>query len=84
MKAYTPIDCNYYDRLEAWAVTKAQISIKLHDGEPLSGMIVDLFVKDHVEYLRMDTDQVVRLDNIVSVEDSTGVFELSGQSCSTK
>ena len=87
MKAYTPIDCDFYDRFEAWATLRTELKLNYSDSgaqEQLTDTIIDLFVKDHVEYLRTKSDMVIRLDHIISVEDATGVYTLSGQSCSTK
>jgi Rho-binding antiterminator len=72
-KDYKPIDCNYYDRLEAWATTKTVSSIVYRDeaGEQksLSGKIVDVYTQDKVEYLKTDTGKVIRLDALISVND---------------
>lgn len=87
MKAYTPIDCDFYDRFEAWATMRTEVTLTYTNDsgkQRLTDVIADLFVKGHVEYMRTRSGQVIRLDMIVSVEDSTGVYVLNGQSCSTK
>jgi Rho-binding antiterminator len=70
---YKPIDCNYYDRLEAWATTKTVSTIVYRDeaGEQksLSGKIVDVYTHDKVEYLKTDAGKVIRLDALISVND---------------
>ncbi|HEU4554435.1 MAG TPA: hypothetical protein VFS25_16430 [Chitinophaga sp.] len=72
-KDYTPIDCNYYDRLEAWATTKTVSLIVYRDeaGEQksLSAKIVDVYTQNKVEYLKTDTGKVIRLDALISVND---------------
>lgn len=87
MKAYTPIDCDFYDRFEAWATLRTELKLSYNNNgtqTQLTDTIIDLFVKQHVEYMRTKSDAVIRLDQIISVEDATGVYTLSGQSCSTK
>jgi len=72
-KDYKPIDCNYYDRLEAWATTKTVSSIIYQDeaGEQklLSAKIVDVYTQEKVEYLKTDSGKVIRLDALISVND---------------
>lgn len=88
MNGYTPIDCDYYDRLEAWATkrTKLLLVYLADEGkeQSLSDTIIDLFVKEHVEYLRTASGKTIRLDGLVSIADATGTYTLNGQSCSTK
>lgn len=67
--SYVPIDCNFYDRLEAAAVKREK---KIFEFQGLAdkpqlveGIIVDLFIVDHVEYLRLDTGKEIRLDRII-------------------
>lgn len=71
MEDYKPIDCDYYDRLEAWATMKTvcTIVLKQEDGQiqELSARIEDVYTKDKIEYLKTDTGQVFRLDALVSV-----------------
>lgn len=72
-KDYTPIDCNYYDRLEAWATTKTVSLIVYRDeaGEQksLSAKIVDVYTQNKVEYLKTDAGKEIRLDALISVND---------------
>lgn len=73
MKAYKPIDCNYYDRLEAWATLKTVCLIVFNDDtgdqQQLSARIADVYTQDKIEYLKTDTGLVLRLDALVSVND---------------
>jgi transcriptional antiterminator Rof (Rho-off) len=66
---YTPIDCNLYDRYEAAATLKQEVTLTLSNGQRVSGRIVDLFHRDKAEWLRLDSGAEVRLDQI-------GTFEL--------
>ncbi|HEY0612233.1 MAG TPA: hypothetical protein VGD35_21315 [Chitinophaga sp.] len=68
---YQPIDCNYYDRLEAWATmrTISQIVFRDEGGEQqeVSARIEDIYALNKVEYMRMDNGLVIRLDSLVAV-----------------
>ncbi|WP_291910583.1 hypothetical protein [Chitinophaga sp. CB10] len=70
---YRPIDCNYYDRLEAWATLHIDCKIDYYDdnGQPqeLTAVIEDLYVYEKVEYMRMSTGNVIRLDRLIAVND---------------
>ena len=69
-KPYQPIDCNYYDRLEAWATTGAVCTIVFTTENGLkevSARIEDLYTKEKVEYMKMDNGMEMRLDTLVSV-----------------
>jgi Rho-binding antiterminator len=68
---YQPIDCNYYDRLEAWATMRTICQIVFLDekGEEqqVSARIEDVYTLNKVEYMRMDNGLVIRLDSLRSV-----------------
>lgn len=69
--SYQPIDCNYYDRLEAWATMKTPCLLVFLDDEgaeqEVSGLIADLYTLNKAEYLRMDNGLTLRLDRLLSV-----------------
>lgn len=69
---YTPIDCNFYDILEASAVLKKVVVIEYKDEQEkicqTNTRIVDLFIKEKVEYMKLENDLVIRLDFIHSVD----------------
>jgi Rho-binding antiterminator len=82
MKApYQPIDCAYYDRLEAWATLRETCAIVWLDRDgvrhELRSKIVDLVLKEGVEYLIAENDLQIRLDLLVSVNG----IPLTGGSC---
>ncbi|MEO0894911.1 MAG: Rho-binding antiterminator [Bacteroidota bacterium] len=78
---YIPINCNYYDKLEAWATLRQQVEIVLLDDSgkenKASGLIADLFIKDKAEYLKLKSGQEIRLDRIYSVNGEV----VPGNSC---
>lgn len=70
-RPYQPIDCNYYDRLEAWATMRTICQIVFTDEQgqqqEVSARIEDVYTLNKVEYMRMDNGLVIRLDTLVSV-----------------
>lgn len=68
---YQPINCDYYDRLEAWATMRTICLIRFtaEDGQvqELSTRIADLFVLEKVEYMRLENGVVLRLDALIDV-----------------
>jgi len=68
---YQPIDCNYYDRLEAWATMRTICQIKFRDDagaeQEVSAIIQDVYALNKVEYMRLDNGLVLRLDSLVAV-----------------
>lgn len=68
---YKPINCNFYDILEASAVLRKVVLIKYHEGDELrriENRIVDLFIKNKAEYMRLENGLEIRLDAIHSVD----------------
>lgn len=78
---YHPIDCSYYDRLEAWATLCETCSIIRLDQDGIrhqvKSKINDLLLKDGVEYLIAENHLHIRLDQLVSVNG----IALPGGSC---
>jgi Rho-binding antiterminator len=71
--AYRPINCAYYDELEALATLhrRCLIHYLAPNGQPLEaeGQIKDFFIRDKVEYLLLDSGLEIRLDCLLSVND---------------
>ncbi len=69
--SYQPINCDFYDELEAWATLQQLCTIEFWDeaGATLTtqGMILDLFIEEKAEYLRLDTGVTIRLDRLLQV-----------------
>ncbi|NNF33984.1 MAG: hypothetical protein HKN68_07740 [Saprospiraceae bacterium] len=68
---YKPINCSYYDILEAHATTGnlIKITIKKEDEgiQEYSDRIINLKSKKGEEFAIMESGKVVRLDNIVAI-----------------
>ena len=69
---YQPISCEFHDVLESLA-TKARRAPVVYlgdDGTPheVSAVIADLFGRDGIEYMTLDSGESIRLDRIVMVD----------------
>lgn len=67
---YEPIDCNFYDILEATAVKKtvAEIVFSTEGGNQIiKSRILNLFTKEKEEFMVLENDLTIRLDQIISV-----------------
>jgi Rho-binding antiterminator len=66
---YQPVNCLFYDYLEADATLGKVSTIKYvdHNGvvETISGIIKDLHTQKGEEFLQLDDGQVMRLDSIL-------------------
>jgi len=66
---YQSIGCSYYDQLEAYATQRTHCTIVYRDETETTaeGVIVDVYAKEGAEFLKLDSDIVIRLDHLVSV-----------------
>ncbi|GAB2459240.1 hypothetical protein GCM10011375_08940 [Hymenobacter qilianensis] len=74
MKIYQPISCSFYDELEARATTRQPCTLTYRpepDMPPSTykNIISDLFIRNKVEYLRLQDGFELRLDALVAVDD---------------
>lgn len=68
---YTPINCDFYDELEALSTLQRQIVIVwMHNAEQreATARIANLYIRNKVEYMLLDTGVEIRLDALVSVD----------------
>lgn len=74
-KEYKPIACGLYDELELRALRKSKVSLsyKGNNGElkTIVCLITDLFSKEKIEYLKTDRELIIRLDDLVEVDNIT-------------
>jgi len=71
MKPYQPIDCNFYDILEATAVKRKVVKIEYSEAEELKTIqtrILDLYTLKSVEYAVLENNLTIRLDQLISVD----------------
>ncbi len=72
---YQPINCGFYDELEARATMRRRCALYwlTADGEARTqhGVIADLFIDptDRAEYLRCTDGFTLRLDQLTAVDD---------------
>ena len=71
-KQYKPIACGLYDELELRALRKQTVCLVFindkNENETIQCTITDLFSKDKTEYLKTDEDHIIRLDNVVEMD----------------
>lgn len=74
-KEYKSIACGLYDELELRALRKSKVflAFKENSGEvkTINCVITDLFSKEKTEYLKTDTELIIRLDDLVAVDNIT-------------
>jgi Rho-binding antiterminator len=72
MEPYIPINCNFYDELEALATMKRTCRIVFrHENGAVSAVqavILDLFIINKVEYMKLDSGLEIRLDKLIEVD----------------
>lgn len=72
MSSYTPIDCNFYDKLEALATRKRFIRIQyftlIHEFQTVDAIIKDFYIKNEYEYMLLNNGVEIRLDLLISVD----------------
>ncbi len=68
---YEPIDCNFYDLLEAAATLKKECIIDFFNAEfreqQILSRIKNLFTENKEEYMELENDTLIRLDKIIAV-----------------
>lgn len=67
MQDYTPIDCDFYDRLEEAATLKQRVRLFLGTEEQADGVITDLVQHDDAEWVRMGDGREIRLDHVEGI-----------------
>ena len=68
---YTPIACEFHDRLESWAVRRQPVEVVWKEGETerrATTAITDVFARDSADWVRLGTGDVVRADALVTVD----------------
>ncbi len=71
-KEYKPLACGLYDELELRALRKQKVTLTfLNDNgetEIIECIISDLFSKDKTEFLKTTGEKIIRLDDIVELD----------------
>ncbi|MBW4516105.1 MAG: hypothetical protein KME11_12900 [Timaviella obliquedivisa GSE-PSE-MK23-08B] len=73
MDSYTPVSCDFQDELEAIATLRQTCRIVYHTEanttSEVEGRIADIYAANHADYVKLEDDTVIRLDQIISVND---------------
>jgi Rho-binding antiterminator len=71
MDKYTLVNCDFYDRLEAWATLRqiCQIIYRNTNSEKIQvqSRIVDVYAAKGADFLKLEDGVEIRLDKIISV-----------------
>lgn len=71
-KKYKAINCGFHDELESAAVKKqlCRIVYLSKEGQKIySGKILDFYIREKVEYMVLENDLTIRLDQVYSLDD---------------
>jgi Rho-binding antiterminator len=83
MTDYHPINCSYYDELEAIATLKKVVTIIYRDEQEeevnASTRITNLFTRNKEEFMVLENGIQFRLDRLVSAD---GKVTIKGDACS--
>lgn len=64
MTPYVPIDCGFYDRLEAAAMRRQPVALVLDDGRDVTARLLDVRAQDGADWAEVEGLGLVRLDAI--------------------
>lgn len=71
-KAYKPIACGLYDELELRALRKQKVKITFinekSENQSIECIIIDLFSKDRIEFLKTSDNKIIRLDDVIELD----------------
>jgi Rho-binding antiterminator len=68
---YKPIDCNFYDLLEACCTLRKQVKIiylSEDQTHTVYDIIQDLYTKEHIEYMVLASGLTLRIDQLLEVD----------------
>jgi Rho-binding antiterminator len=75
---YRLVDCGFHDQLEALATLQQPCSIVYRNEDDevitITSQIADVYAADHADFIKLKDDTVIRLDNLVSVNDTPIAF----------
>jgi Rho-binding antiterminator len=78
MNGYRLIDCDFYDRLEAWATLRQICKITYHNSfeelVEVQSQIIDVYTAHKAEYIKLIDGTEIRCDRILSVNDLPILF----------
>lgn len=70
---YIPINCDFYDEIEILAMRGTKCKIVYQDKEnevlTIEGIINDVYAKNKEEFLIVNKELKIRLDQLISIDD---------------
>ena len=84
MQEYIPISCDFHSHLETWAVKREIVYITFTEDQKsitIQGKITDLFNKKGEEFMVIEDNKNIRLDQIIEIN---GLLLSNFSSCDTK
>jgi len=71
-RKYKPIACGLYAELELRALRKQKVNITFindkNENETIECVIVNLFSKNKIEFLKTSDGKIIRLDDVVELD----------------
>jgi len=71
-KEYKPLACGLYDELELRALRKEPVKLTFKNSNNqvviFECIIIDLFSKNKTEFLKTDDGKIIRLDDVVELD----------------
>ncbi|OUC14389.1 MAG: hypothetical protein B0A82_12265 [Alkalinema sp. CACIAM 70d] len=71
-RPYHPIDCDIYDRLVELILRRrsCEVIYRNEAGESvvIQAKLVDIYSQNKIEFLRLDSSMVIRLDDLITVD----------------
>ncbi|MEL6655832.1 MAG: Rho-binding antiterminator [Bacteroidota bacterium] len=72
MNTYIPINCSYYDELEAAATQRRTVTIVYRDAQEqeqeVATRIKDLYARNKEEFMVLENGLEFRLDRLISID----------------
>jgi Rho-binding antiterminator len=72
MSDYQPVNCEFHDVIEACATLRKPVTILAENADgthrAVHAIISDVFARDGIEYLKTHCEELIRLDELLSVD----------------
>lgn len=78
MDSYTPVSCDFHDELEAIATLRQTCRIvyrtEANATTEIEGQIADVYAANHADYVKLKDGTIIRLDQMILVNDKQVSF----------
>ncbi len=72
MNSYRPVNCEFHDVMESCATLRKPVAIEVKSANRsrriIHTIIADVFARDGVEYLKTQSEELIRLDELLAVD----------------